>query len=1511
MPSCSARRRCHDARQAIGKVSEPAPDRRVPAYLGRVLDADGEPAGTCFQVAPGIVATAWHVLNEVGAGAVDAEVAIDPLPGGESQVGTVVAIDPAADLAVVRLTTPLEASIAGLAATDNVAKTEPVDVTGVSQIDDPGHMYRFLDGPGTWGGATLRGDAHQLGWMACNIVTPGMSGAPVRRRSDDVVVGVVSGRYNSADRWMRDCVWVARSERLLALCVDIAPVALEAAPVREPIDVLLTVDASQVRLTGGDIDVCADHGDVSPGLANAVDETRRARANAGARREVADDIRAQPGTVALDRAGRLLTQSFLPGPIAAALAERLERAEAAYQPLRLGIACAEARLQRLPWEALADPRTEGPLALRPLVGIHRRVAAAGTPAAVPGPLRILVAIASPDDSSPLLDYERELRNVLTAVGAARDGSARVRIVPFATTAQIHAALEVEAVHVLHISGHGSPGSLVIEHDDGSEREIGADKFVDEAIPAGKMPAVIALAACYTNTADATGAPSFAARLAERGAAVVIASETSVTDIYATKAFARIYGRLAEAGEPDAVAAVADARRTIQGELEASTKTREQTIAGLGEWAVLSVLAGAGSVAILDPAVVKAPAPPPQRFAIGRVSARAVGEFVGRRRAQRRLPGELLAAGRAGVVLHGIGGIGKTTLAAELAARVIEREPERQPVVLEGALGFESVLGAIVSALRLHLISTDQFVGRAATVLGQAARSDLPWAERLKLLRMVPQVATVPLLVVLDNFEDNLTDLSNRASLRESTLAELLAVIAAEPGAWRLLVTSRYTFELPDDAARALTFHPVGALSAAETHKLIWSLPALDRQLDDAQVEQVWRMLGGHPRSLEYLDALLSDGGGRYLDIERRLETAFAKKLGGRAGDLLKTEWELDTALAEVATLAADDVLLDDLLASLASVPGARELLVGASVYREPVDLNALLFQVGEPDDDAASIPDREGAEQQIREILDAAGIPTDKPVEVADLPAVVQAAITPHLGELDRMPMPPRRPPEHVQEQVDACRASTLLSIATADAVPLAFVHRWTATELERRLAEAGEREFVARAHRHAADYWLWRVEIWPQAADADFHHLIEARYHLLGAGDLDAAEEVTRGICSQLYAWSAWEHEAEIVLDTLARLPLDDRAATWIMQLGLIAHNLGNLSEAETQYRRSLDISERLGNQDGMAASHGNLGNLARERGDLSEAEARYRRSLDIYERLGSKAGMAATYGSLGILARNRGDLTDADAQYRRSVDIDEIIGNRAGMAGTYQNLGNLAHDRGDLTEAETQYRRALDICEELGNQAGMAAGYRNLGMLADKRGDFTQAETQYRRSLDISERIGDQAEMAVAYRNLGDLAGARGDLTEAETQHRRSLDINERLGNQAGIATTHLSLVLLAHARGDLTEAETQCRRALDINERLGNQAGMAASIGALGTLAAERGEIERAIGLHGRALLLRAGMGIPVEIDVHILLELRPRVAPEVFLRALAAVAGDDQAGEIVRALDELEGAGDSAE
>lgn len=267
----------------------------------------------------------------------------------------------------------------------------------------------------------------------------------------------------------------------------------------------------------------------------------------------------------------------------------------------------------------------------------------------------------------------------------------MRVVHFATTAEIYAELAREPAHVLHLSSHGRPGVLELEDDNGDAREITAETFVAEAIPPERMPPVIALSACHTDSATAAGDPSFAAGLVERGAAVVIGTETAVTDVYATRVFTHIYADLAAAVVPDVVAAVARARRSVHQQLVESPNPRERRLAALGEWAVLSVLAAAGTLSLFDP-TQPPPAPDAGWDATGLLTGnmqgsgtgsggvvpagllvRDVGEFVGRRRAQRRWPLELLRPDGVGLVLYGIGGVGKTTLAAELVRRITERD----------------------------------------------------------------------------------------------------------------------------------------------------------------------------------------------------------------------------------------------------------------------------------------------------------------------------------------------------------------------------------------------------------------------------------------------------------------------------------------------------------------------------------------------------------------------------------------------------------------------------------------------------------------------------------------------------------------------------------------------------------------------------------------------------------------------------------------------------------------------
>ena len=404
----------------------------------------------------------------------------------------------------------------------------------------------------------------------------------------------------------------------------------------------------------------------------------------------------------LGRAARLLGQSFLPEPVRGELGRALAAADRAHQPVRLGLAV-PAELAGLPWEALPRPDGRGPLALHPLVSVYRKADAASA-RVLPGPLRIVVAIAAPDTGGgAVLDYERELRNVLAAVRSARQDAADVRVVPFATPAAIREELDRGPAHVLHISGHGSPGLLYLENEDGSARPITTEEFLDQAIPPGRMPPVITLSACYTDAAASADGASFAAQLCARGAVAVIATETSITDTYATRLLARVYGTLAQASDPDVVGALSEARRQVQAELETSPDKRDNELAGLGEWAAVTVLAASGSVPVLDPGRTAPAVAQPSRPRIAGLAAREDWYFVGRRREQRRWPTELASPQLAGIVVHGIGGTGKTTLAAEITTRVLDRDPGRVLVSLTGPLTLESLLGEATSAIRRELL----------------------------------------------------------------------------------------------------------------------------------------------------------------------------------------------------------------------------------------------------------------------------------------------------------------------------------------------------------------------------------------------------------------------------------------------------------------------------------------------------------------------------------------------------------------------------------------------------------------------------------------------------------------------------------------------------------------------------------------------------------------------------------------------------------------------------------------
>ncbi|WP_239341651.1 TIR domain-containing protein, partial [Frankia sp. CiP3] len=895
---------------------------------------------------------------------------------------------------------------------------------------------------------------------------------------------------------------------------------------------------------------------------------------------------------ALRAVGRMLGQRFLPAAVATGLAGEVDAAVAGGVPLRLALEIADDQgggLADLPWETVTLPGQTRPLVLHPSVWLHRTVTGLGpTPAmGIAGPLRILAVIASPErGGGVLLDYEAELARILDAVEPARrNGAAYVRILNGGSRSAIRTALQQERFHILHISCHARPGHLVLETNDGDADPIDTEAFAEQVLVPKRGVPLVVLAGCSTALTSPTSHPNrrpgddteaqgnaggggadllpgLARGLLAHGVPAVLAMTAPVSDLYATDLVSRLYRELSGRADPDPLAALADARQAVEGErVDLPPSDRR---AGLAEWATPALFLRGPSLPLYDPtAAFETIVEPAEPTLAGGITVRRVGEFVGRRSELRALTRALRGA-TAGVVLHGLGGVGKSTLAAELVAALGEQAG--LVVSLSGPVAVDQILTTIAAELADWCFARNIDEADVRHRLIDVLRSgQTPWRQRLDRLaqHLLPAVAVT---LLLDNAEDTLTPAGTAAghTFLDDQLAAFLGAWTGLPGRAKLLVTSRFPLPVDRTTARRLHHHHLGPLSVPEARKLLWRLPQLDA-LSPAEQARAIADVGGHPRTLEYLDALLAGGQARFDDIADKLEAALAARgIDDPAAWYTGVAGDLDRALAETVTLAVDDIVLDSLLARLDPIPHARRLLAGAAVYRLLVDTAGLAWQISPTIPPPAIDPDRNNQLDEINRLLGEAQARGATTLAEAGLTAAQAEAYRNYVEELRR---PPLDVPAGFEAAVTVLLGLGLLTPTTGpDGDETGFtVHRWTATAI---LARTSPDQAVD-AHRRAAAYWQWRVDVWPQDRLADVTQLLEAGHHQLQAGDHDGLDATTGAACQQLHTWGSWDWEEQTCRYTLTRLPPTSRlAAAFTHRLGMIAQARGDYAAAEDRYR-------------------------------------------------------------------------------------------------------------------------------------------------------------------------------------------------------------------------------------------------------------------------------------------------------------------------------------------------------
>ncbi|NMG06406.1 tetratricopeptide repeat protein [Brasilonema sp. UFV-L1] len=508
----------------------------------------------------------------------------------------------------------------------------------------------------------------------------------------------------------------------------------------------------------------------------------------------------------------------------------------------LAIAVAE-KLAHLPWEVLHDG--EKFLVERAIVPVRwvssdKVKKLSIKPKKTNRALQVLFMASSPIDVEPVLDYETEEARILEATKVRSPEKSLALIVE--ESGSLEGLKEVinpngeGTFDILHLTGHATKGgskdgkpSFITETVTGEAYHASARDIVD-AIPY-RLPELVFLSGCHTGRASRLGAvSSLAQELLESRVQAVLGWGNSVSDKDATLAAKVLYQQLSQGMQ------VAQAVAQTYKELIRNNAR---------DWHLLRLytketLPGELVTPWNTPRRKPAPRPSvaPRLFEQdGNRKVATRESFVGRRRQIQNCLRELIE--KTGVLIHGMGGLGK----ASLAARLCDRLSNYEQVVWVEKVDEQSLVSKLAQKLNKELREKLEDSG-----------DELKYRLR-DVFELLHKNGEKHFLLVLVDFEENLELRNDKYMLTTEAVTVLNAIVWAIEQIYssnRIIITCRYDF----DFTKLQNFYkqPLDAMRGADLQKKWKHLfpPSNKSQEDEKWQSQMKKLADGNLRLLEFL-----------------------------------------------------------------------------------------------------------------------------------------------------------------------------------------------------------------------------------------------------------------------------------------------------------------------------------------------------------------------------------------------------------------------------------------------------------------------------------------------------------------------------------------------------------------------------------------------------------------------------------------------------------------------------------
>ena len=561
----------------------------------------------------------------------------------------------------------------------------------------------------------------------------------------------------------------------------------------------------------------------------------------------------------------------------------------------------------------------------------------------PRPLRLLFVACAPTNQATL-DYELEEEYLLRAISGLEDVAFDSGDLGSFQDLRDH--VEQFQPHVVHLTGHGAvvkkcpscewlngPGETVCKNCSASLEDVSAlghFAFEDESGKAdmrsseelrrmmvGSGVQCVFISGCQTGKAPSIEAlGGICQGLVSQEVPLAIGWAASISDDVANQFAQSFYRTLANGLPVDR--ALVQARQDV-------LKTCEKR--GDPSWTLPVLYSATDQGEIFD--LQKPPENPPRQIGEQRplpgMTEGYAEQFVGRRREQQRLLAALRDGSLQTVIITGLGGSGKSSLATRLAWKL--KGDGFTPIAVPS-----SREKPLTGDLLLRTLSDAFLAADLNEAFHKLSDPQIPADARLRYA--VGILNKNCFLLVLDNFESNMDEAER--SIVDPKLAEFYEyLLASLTGSSRVIVTSRYlpTGKLPTKVRE----ETLGDFGDASFFKFMRRDDLVEKRLRSGELShellrEVHRLFGGTPRFLDQIRKVLREISAE--DLKKQLE-AVKLPTGLKKGELQKKMDEY-----------CEDFFTSRLYSYLS--PESRRALSRDAVYGVAVNLEGLAAVTGEP-----------------------------------------------------------------------------------------------------------------------------------------------------------------------------------------------------------------------------------------------------------------------------------------------------------------------------------------------------------------------------------------------------------------------------------------------------------------------------------------------------------------------------------------------------------------------------------